>query len=462
MDHLKVSWVLRAGMLGLAMACIFGACRAQTDPVIEAASAALRSERPQTAWDLLEPLEPQRSGERDFDLLLGMAAMAAGHPDRAIVAFERVLITDPSYAGARIELGRAYLGLGALDLSRAEFTAALELEPPAPARRALERFLADLERREREATTRTMGWIETGTGFDSNLSAATRDFQGAILSGFGVPDVTPTGNSVLRRASFVTLTAGFDHSRPLGRGLTFYSGAELRRRAYERFGAFDVRAVDVRAGVQTKVGGGELRTGLNWSAFRQKGMAPAEPPASSDREVWSGVVDYRHPLTDTLVASSGLQAGASSFPDSPTQDVSQAAAQVALARLFPQYRDAYLGASLGWSRDAARRVLPTGSDVSRTASSIRLTGQWPLHPAFDLQGGLGWALRRDLSDFARSTQIPRGRDLTSDLSAGLVWRPAAAWSVRASMSYVVNASTIDLYDFRRWEGSIVLRRSFGG
>jgi hypothetical protein len=174
------------------------------------------------------------------------------------------------------------------------------------------------------------------------------------------------------------------------------------------------------------------------------------------------VVDYRQPLTDSLVVSSGLQAGASRLPDSPTQDVRQAAAQVALARLFPQHPDAYLGASLGWSRDAARRALPTGSDVSRTAGSIRLTGQWPLRPAFDLQGGLGWALRRDLSDFARSTQIAHGRDLTSDLSAGLVWRPAAAWSVRASMSYVVNASTIDLYDFRRWEGSIVLRRSFGG
>ena len=456
------SWVLRAGVVALAMAGMSGALRAQTDKVIEAAGAALRSERPETAWGLLEPLEALRSGDRDFDLLLGMAAMAAGHPDRAIVAFERVLISDPSYAGARIELGRAYLGLGALDLARAEFAAALELGPPAPARRAVERFLGEIERREREAATRTAFWVETGTGFDSNLSAATRDFQGAILAGFGIPDVTPTGNSVLRRASFATLAAGFDHSRPLGRGLTVYAGAELRRRAYERFGEFDVRAVDVRAGVQTRAGNGELRTGITWSGVRQQGMAPADPPASNDRDVWSGVLDYRQPLSDTLVASSGLQVGASRFADSPTQDVRQAAAQVSLARVFPQHADAFLSASLGWSRDAAVRALPTGADVSRSAGSVRLAGQWPLRPAVDLQGGLGWTLRRDLSDFARSTQIARGRDLTSDLSTGLVWRPATAWSVRASMSYVVNASTIDLYDFRRWEGSIVLRRSFGG
>ena len=178
MDYLKASRMLGAGMVALAMAWIPGVSPAQTDKVIQAAGAALRSERPQTAWDLLEPLEPQRSGERDFDLLLGMAAMAAGHTDRAIVAFERVLITDPSYAGARIELGRAYLGLGALDLARAEFTAALELEPPAPARRAIERFLDGMD----NAYRRLLDWVLAHQGLTVAASVASLVAAGSVVA----------------------------------------------------------------------------------------------------------------------------------------------------------------------------------------------------------------------------------------------------------------------------------------
>jgi hypothetical protein len=39
-----------------------------------------------------------------FDYLLGIAALDSGKPDRATIAFERVLAVNPNFAGARLDL----------------------------------------------------------------------------------------------------------------------------------------------------------------------------------------------------------------------------------------------------------------------------------------------------------------------------------------------------------------------
>src|SRR5688572_19780250 len=109
------------------LACLLcGLAQAQT--VLEQAKRLMNEGKAAEAFKLLAPLEPQRAGEIDFDYTLGIAALDSGHPDRATIAFERVLATNPDFVGARVDLGRAYFAMGSDDLARAEFETVQRLQ----------------------------------------------------------------------------------------------------------------------------------------------------------------------------------------------------------------------------------------------------------------------------------------------------------------------------------------------
>ena len=89
--------------------------------LLREADALIRGGKLADAYKLLEPKEGDYSGELAFDYMLGIAALDSGKPDRATIAFERVLITDPNFSGARLDLARAYFAMGSDDLARNEF-----------------------------------------------------------------------------------------------------------------------------------------------------------------------------------------------------------------------------------------------------------------------------------------------------------------------------------------------------
>ena len=98
------------------------------------ADALIKSGKPDEAYSLLEPFEFERSGEVRFDYLLGVAALDSGKPDKATLAFERVLLVDPDFAGARMDMARAYYQLG--DLQRARPNSKRSCSKILPQRRA--------------------------------------------------------------------------------------------------------------------------------------------------------------------------------------------------------------------------------------------------------------------------------------------------------------------------------------
>ena len=81
------------------------------------------------AFSLLEPHEQRLAGEVDFDYWLGVAAFESGRLDRAVIAFERVLVRRPDFDSARLELARTYLRMGALDVAGQEFDRLLARAP---------------------------------------------------------------------------------------------------------------------------------------------------------------------------------------------------------------------------------------------------------------------------------------------------------------------------------------------
>ncbi|MGH8722626.1 MAG: surface lipoprotein assembly modifier, partial [Burkholderiales bacterium] len=68
---------------------------AAADAVTDRAKALLQRKDAVGAYKLLLPLEPQRAGDPEYDYLLGIAALDAGDPERAVFALERVLALQP-------------------------------------------------------------------------------------------------------------------------------------------------------------------------------------------------------------------------------------------------------------------------------------------------------------------------------------------------------------------------------
>ncbi len=123
---------------------------------LEKADALMKQGKPAEAYSLLEPFEFQLSGNVRFDYLLGIAALDSGRPDKATLAFERVLATDPNFTGARIDMGRAYFQLGDYTRAKAEFETVLTQNPPPAARATINNYLAAIEKQESDRKTKNL------------------------------------------------------------------------------------------------------------------------------------------------------------------------------------------------------------------------------------------------------------------------------------------------------------------
>ena len=93
------------------------AMAADAAKVMSDAQQLLAAGNPKQAYMILVAEQNTLSGKREFDYLLGVAALDSGKIDEAIIAFERVLAEKSNDAGALMDLGRAYFSAGSMDLA---------------------------------------------------------------------------------------------------------------------------------------------------------------------------------------------------------------------------------------------------------------------------------------------------------------------------------------------------------
>ena len=123
--------------------CVTGNALA-ADLNLEQAETLMREGKAAEAYALLQPFEFEQSGNIKFDYLLGIAALDSGKADKATLAFERVLALDPNFAGARIDMARAYFQLGDMTRAKTEFESVLTQNPPPAAKATIYKYLVDI------------------------------------------------------------------------------------------------------------------------------------------------------------------------------------------------------------------------------------------------------------------------------------------------------------------------------
>lgn len=247
----QLAALLLAALLATAP-CLVAAQSALADLLQRAAALSDAGKYPE-AYALLSAEEDTHIGEIAYDYALGRAALYAGRPDRATIAFSRVLALDPGHAGALIDSGRAYLALGNRAQAEAAFEALLALDPPPAIRAQLLVYLAQARGAERRAGAALRGYLTVAAGTSSNVNQAPG--QGPVFVP-GLPAVVQLSDQNVRKDdSFASMGGGLEFATPLSERASLIGSGEFLVRANAHESDFDV-------------GGAAGSVGLAWSGDR--------------------------------------------------------------------------------------------------------------------------------------------------------------------------------------------------
>ncbi len=435
---------------------------AQADPkLLKAAQESLAANNPKQAYMLLVAEQDRFAGDIEFDYLLGVASLDSGKIDEAIIAFERVLAVNPKHAGAQMDLARAYYTAGSLDLAEGTFKKLKESNPPAIALMAIDRYLDAIAEQRKKRRRVLAAWGEMSLGYDSNLTGVPRDFSSAVASSFNLQGISPTGNSIERKAPYLGAALGVDYTVPIGQTWSGFAGGEVRERAYRRQAAFRSTSVDGRAGVAWTSDAHQLRFGVSGNRFDQEGAAPGDPKPTNDRRSGMASADYRYALSDRQQLSFGINAARTRFPANDVEDFNSTIATLGWIRAFDAKNAPLLQISTFYSRDKAVRKLADGlTDKSKGVYGLRGYFQFSLTEKLGAFTSVGYTERKDKDAFARATQVEIGKDKLSDLTLGLNWRFQKSCALRTQWFYSRNHSNIAIYEFSRNEYSSNIRCDF--
>ena len=419
-------------------------------PDLEKADALMKQGKAAEAYSLLEPFEFEQSGNIKFDSLLGIAALDSGKPDKATLAFERVLAVDPNFAGARVDMGRAYFQLGDFTRARTEFETVLTQNPPPAAKATIDNYLAAIEKQESARKTKATGYVEATAGHDTNVNFATSQNQIAVPA-LGNLVFTLNPASVRTPDDYFGLALGGEINHQINPGLGVYAGADMRTRSNNTQDQFDSTSLDARAGVALGAGADVVRLGVFGGKYELDGKTNRDTDGLS--------AEWRHTINPANQLSAFGQHARYRFePTISVNDFDQSTYGVNWLRIVNEGKGLVSATVLGGDERA-----PLRADGGKRFNGLRLGGQMQLNENTDLFAGLGAQFSKyDLANaaFSSPTEALTRDDKQYDANLGLNWRLDKAWTLRPQISYLRNNSNIVIYQHDRTDVSITIRRDF--
>lgn len=441
----------------LALLAAAGLARAVA-PDLAGADQLVRAGKAEEAWQLLAPHEFELAGEPDFDYLLGIAALDAGHPDRATLAFERVLALNPGHMAARLDMARAYFALGDQARAKIEFEAVLRLEPPTSARATIERYLALIAEQAPQTRLRLSAYGEASLGRDSNLNA------GASGGSYYLPSSNTVVAATGKGVAYQSVAAGFELAYTLSEHLDLLAGADYRQRnnrqdwvdssQSRRTDYYDNRGLDLRVGLEARVSPQDaLRLVLSRNNsdlddtqyFRRIQGLMAE---------WRRVVDSRSQI-GLFALDQRLRYGTVQGTDYRQYGGDQLLVGFGVSRIVAPARAAFVYGSVYGGGERATDSGAGNLDGDKRLIGAKVGGQLGLAQNLDLAASVG---RLDTRyQLTNSQFLERRQDSQLDVNLGLHWRFARDWQLKPQYVFTRAESNLGAYDYQRHDLSLTLR-----
>lgn len=422
----RTEFVPHTGKLSLALALLGTCCAAA-----QADSPAAQGPLP-TYAQLLAHSE-ERAGDPAFDFELGLAALAAGFPQNAAFALERVLVQQPDHARARLELARAYFLLGDDKAAQQEFNTVLAQSPPPAVQEKIQLFLSRIEQRLDTQRPRLRGHVEIALGGDSNINSATAD--GSVT----VPALGQVQLDAMSREiddGFAELDAGANLDYPLDKQSFWFASAAVKGQNNFGSDAFDSAVLGLRTGYARHQERGRWEIPLQYQELWVDGRG--------FRRLLSASAEWSHTRQRGNQIALFAQLGVLRFPEQETRDARLALLGGGWSLALPG--DAVvLSASLYYGVENA--VEDAGEHNGRNYLGTRLGAQWTPAPSHILYGALGAQAVRHADEhpvFADTRE-----DGLTQAFLGWAWQAHRRVTLKTDLEYHRNASNLALYDYDR-------------
>ena len=393
----------------------------------------------EAAYAALLPLEAEYAGDAGFDYLFGLACLDSGRPSRAVFSLQSVVATDRGFAGARLELARAYFNAADYGDARHEFGILATLNPPPETAEVISGYLKALERQARVEQRVLRFSVEAAAGLDTNANGGTdaQTFLGIPLNDTSVATESPFYGLGLRAA----------HTLLMSSRLRWQSVALLRHREYPDASFVSTSLAQVSTGLA--YGSGQQQVSLDVSG-RQTLL-----DGEDNQTLLAADLAGEMQLVPSVSVAASLRMGQISYPDEiAVQDVSQVLGGVSL-RWRPARADnrleLFAGPVLG-VETADQAGSSYGRDLSGARAGItvlRRGAVWRASVAMltsEFDGRFLGGEREDDQTVAQlELELP-----------GLL----GGWLLRPSLIYVDNSSSLTLYEYDRLEAGLALVRTF--
>ncbi len=448
--------------ISLALVCLVlsgVAQSAEKTADLQQAKALVSTGKAAEAYELLLPFEFYQAGDPEYDYLLGLAALDSGKYNAATLAFERVLAVNPNHAGARLDFARAYFALKDLERAEEQFKIILTQDPPSAAKKAVNEYLEKIVELRKAQNPALKAYVEGVVGYDSNLTNVSRDFTNAVFQSYSLPNVQPTGNSVARDDFYAGLNAGLQYNLPVDEQVGWSFGLDAKQKEYFNERKFRSSTIAGNLGLSYKVEQDTFRAGLNVQKFIQEGVAATTPATSLDNDVYGIGGSWQRLLDPRTQLGLFAQFNFVRYGDLPINDSNNVTIGASLTRsLALPYQPIFL-ISVYHSNESALNKLSNGADFSREVVGARVAGQMTFNPQWEGFAALGYQSRDDKQIGARQPNH-FGSDTLFDMTLGLNYKLDKQWSLRPRLTYSENQSNIPLYQTRRTDVSLTLRREF--
>lgn len=433
--------------MGVALLAVFSAqsSLALADALTDRASALINAGKGAEAYPLLEPAEVERAGDRDFDLLFGIAALDAGQNTRAVFALERVLAIDPNNVRARAEIARAYLALGETATARQEFETVKKQGVPADVSLTIDRYIAAARRIDDENATSVSGYVEAVIGYDTNVNAGPNKSE-VVIPGFGGLPFTLGANSKANADWFGSVGGGVNVATPLAPGIRLLAGVTGSQRFNARKDQFDTTSGDANIGVST------TRDQDVFTVMAQASTVSVESDRFRDAYSltgqWQRNLDARNQLGAFLQYSNLHYRG---------QDARDADRWVAGASYAHLYREGAVSFLSGYAVNE-RPQLGLSPWLGFSGVGLRAGGKLNYDPQTVLFGSLSYEYRS--YDVVDPAFLATRRDNQYGVVLGAAHSLSKAWTVTPQLNLTLNNSNTALNEYHREMFSVTVRREF--
>ena len=389
----------------------------------------------ESAFAALEARETDLAGNPYFDYLLGVAALDAGHVSEAIFSLRRSVAVAPGYAGARMELARAYFESGNPGQARPLFASLLNENPPSGVRDVIQQYIDAIDSKPANTGSRFSSYVEMQAGHDSNANGSTsnQQFLGFTLNPQNLETDSP----------FAEIGAGFTWLVPQGSRFAWLYNGRLGHRYNSAASFINATTLNGFAGGTWQRNGWFGRAGLDAYWASRDGDA---------NENYTGVdLLLGNRVNADWDVTIGLRGGAQRFDESiEVLEVDRFLYTVGLARRFSSASRLSLQA-IGGSDSEKQSGSPYGNSKAgaRASLSTELGNGAFLHASlgtlttdFD---GLFFGLPREDKQLTTGLRL-EFRDV---FTPGLTLMPG--------LRYVDNDSDVTLYEYDRTEIGLLIR-----